>query len=73
MARVLTIPVVPDLSRRKRDRTSDKRYVDGQKTLVEAMKYLAQTDPQGNREAVELLSEHFRNNFRMSDVPTPEP
>ncbi len=72
MARVLTIPVVPDTSRRKRDRTSDKRYVDGQKTLVEAMRYLAQADPQGNREAVELLSEHFRNNFRMSDSPMRE-
>lgn len=72
MAKVLTIPVVPDPGRRKRNRTSDKRYVDGQKTLVEAMRYLAQTDPQGNREAVELLSEHFRNNFRMSDSPMRE-
>lgn len=72
MARVLTIPVVPDPGRRKRDRTSDKRYVDGQKTLVQAMRYLAQSDPQANREAIELLSEHFRNNFRMSDVPPRE-
>jgi hypothetical protein len=72
MAKVLTIPVVPDPSRRKRDRISDKRYVDGQKTLVEAMRYLAQSDPQANREAIELLSEHFRNNFRMSDSPMRE-
>jgi hypothetical protein len=72
MAKVLTIPVLPDPSRRKRDRISDKRYVDGQKTLVEAMRYLAQSDPQVNREAIELLSEHFRNNFRMSDSPIRE-
>ncbi len=72
MAKVLTIPVVPDPNRRKRVRASDKRYVDGQKTLVQAMRYLVQADPQGNREAIELLSEHFRNNFRMSDTPMSE-
>ncbi len=72
MAKVFTIPVVPDPSRRKRDRASDRRYVDGQKMLVEAMRYLAQSDPQANREAIELLSEHFRNNFRMSDSPMRE-
>ncbi len=72
MAKVLTIPVVPDPSRRKRSRASDKRYVDGQKILVEAMRYLVQADPRANREAVELLSEHFRNNFRMSDTPMGE-
>ena len=44
MAKVFTIPVPPDLSRKKRERTSDPRYVDGQKMLVEAMKYLAQAD-----------------------------
>jgi hypothetical protein len=69
MAKVLTIPVVPDPSRRKRNRISDKRYVDGQKMLVQAMNYLAKSSPQENREALELLSEHFRNNFRMSDSP----
>jgi hypothetical protein len=69
MARVLTIPVIPDPSRRKRERASDKRYVDGQRTLVQAMSYLAKSSPQENREAIELLSEHFRNNFRMSDSP----
>ena len=72
MAKVLTIPVVPDPSRRKRARGSDKRYVDGQKMLVEAMSYLVKSDPQDNREAIELLSEHFRNNFRMSDSPMGE-
>jgi hypothetical protein len=33
------------------------------------MKYLAQSDPQANRPAIELLSEHFRTRFRMSDSP----
>jgi hypothetical protein len=69
MAKVFTIPVVPNIGRRKRERTSDPRYVDGQKTLVEAMKYLAQSDPVGNRSAIELLSEHVRTRFRMSDSP----
>jgi hypothetical protein len=69
MAKVFTIPVVPNLGRRKRERTSDPRYVDGQKTLVEAMRYLAQSDPVGNRSAIELLSEHVRTRFRMSDSP----
>ncbi len=72
MAKVLTIPVVPDPSRRKRVRASDKRYVDGQKILVQAMRYLVQTNAQANREAIELLSEHFRTNFRMSDTPMSE-
>ena len=69
MAKVFTIPVVPNIGRRRRERTSDPRYVDGQKTLVEAMKYLAKTDPVGNRSAIELLSEHVRTKFRMSDSP----
>ena len=69
MAKVFTIPVAPNIGRRKRERTSDPRYVDGQKTLVEAMKYLAQSDPVGNRSAIELLSEHVRTRFRMSDSP----
>jgi hypothetical protein len=69
MAKVFTIPVVPNIGRRKRERTSDPRYVDGQKTLVEAMKYLAKSDPVGNRSAIELLSEHVRTRFRMSDSP----
>jgi hypothetical protein len=43
--------------------------MDGQRVLVEAMKYLAKEDPEGNRDAVELLSEHFRTKFRMSDSP----
>ena len=69
MANVFTIPVPPDLSRRQRERRSDPRYVDGQKMLVEAMKYLAQADPVANRSAIELLSEHVRTRFRMTDSP----
>lgn len=69
MAKVFTIPVVPDIGRKKRERRSDPRYVDGQRLLVEAMKYLAQTDPVSNRSAIELLSEHVRTRFRMSDSP----
>jgi hypothetical protein len=57
------------LSRKKRERTSDPRYVDGQKMLVEAMKYLAQSDPVANRAAIEWISEHVRTRFRMTDSP----
>jgi len=69
MAKLFTIPAFPDPSRRKKSRSSDPRYVEGQRLLVEAMKYLAQQDPQLNRQAIELLSEHFRTQFRMSDSP----
>jgi hypothetical protein len=37
--------------------------------LVEAMKYLAKADPVANRSAIELLSEHVRTRFRMTDSP----
>jgi hypothetical protein len=69
MAKVFTIPVPPNLNRKKRERTSDPRYVEGQRLLVEAMKYLAQSDPLANRPAIELISEHVRTRFRMSDSP----
>jgi len=69
MAKVFTIPVPPDLSRQRRERRSDPRYVDGQKLLVEAMKYLAKADPVANRQAIEWLSEHVRTRFRMTDTP----
>ena len=69
MAKVFTITVPPDLGRKKRERTTDPRDVDGQRLLVEAMKYLAQSDPVTNRGAIELLSEHVRTRFRMSDSP----
>lgn len=69
MAKVFTIPVGPNPISRKPERKADPRYVEGQRVLVQAMKYLAQSDPQGNRSAIELLSEHFRTRFRMSDSP----
>ena len=69
MAKVFTIPVPPKVPRRRRERTSDPRYVDGQRLLVEAMKYLAQADPIANRSVIQLLSEHVRTRFRMSDSP----
>jgi hypothetical protein len=69
MAKVSTIQVPPKLGNKRRERTSDPRYVDGQRVLVEAMKYLAQADPVANRPAIELLSEHVRTRFRMSDSP----
>jgi hypothetical protein len=69
MAKVFTIPVPPKMDRKRRERTTDPRYVDGQRLLVEAMKYLAKSDPVANRSAIVLLSEHVRTRFRMSDSP----
>ncbi len=69
MAKLFTIPVSPRAKSLKRERKPDPRYVEGQRVLVQAMRYLAQTDPQSNRAAIHLLSEHFRTNFRMSDHP----
>jgi hypothetical protein len=69
MAKVFTIPVPPTVGRKRRERTSDPRYVDGQRLLVEAMRYLTQTDPVSNRQAIQLISEHVRTRFRMSDSP----
>ena len=69
MAKVFTITVPPMLGNKRRERTTDRRYVDGQRLLVEAMKYLAQADPVRNRSAIELISEHVRTRFRMSDSP----
>jgi hypothetical protein len=78
LAKVFTIPVLPDPTRHKgKKRTLDPRYIEGQRLLVDAMKYLAQQDPDRNKDAIMLLSEHFRTRFRMSDrpgeiLPTPE-
>jgi hypothetical protein len=70
MAKVFTIPVPPKMGRRRRQRGSDEqRYVEGQRLLVEAMRYLAQSDPVTNKDAVQLLSEHVRTRFRMTDSP----
>jgi hypothetical protein len=73
MAKVFTIPVLPDPARRRRSRkgpqNNDPRYIEGQRVLVEAMKYLIQQNPQQNKDAVMFLSEHFRTRFRMTDRP----
>jgi hypothetical protein len=70
MAKVFTIPVPPaSINRKRRERTDDPRYVEGQRLLVEAMKYLTQSDPVKNRQAIELISEHVRTRFRMTDSP----
>jgi hypothetical protein len=69
MGKVLFIPTIPNPSRRKSSRGGDPRYIEGQRLLVEAMKYLAQSDPAKNKAAIQLLSEHFRTQFRMSDSP----
>ena len=69
MAKVFTITVPPKMRVRPRERTSDPRYVEGQRLLVEAMKYLAHADKITNRPAIELISEHVRTRFRMSDSP----
>jgi hypothetical protein len=69
MAKLFTIPVLPRKKSIQRQSKPDPRYVEGQRVLVQAMRYLAQTDPQNNRSAIHLLSEHFRTNFRMSDHP----
>jgi len=67
-AKVLTIPKLPDPKKRQ-PRSSDPRYVEGQRRLANAIAYLVKSDPQINVEAVSLLSEHFRTQFRMSDRP----
>jgi hypothetical protein len=70
MAKVFTIPVPPKIQGpKRRERNPDPRYVDGQRMLVEAMKYLTVSDPISNRSAIQLLSEHVRTRFRMTDSP----
>ena len=70
MAKVFTIPVPPKMGRRRRNNgDNEQRYVEGQRLLVEALKYLAQSDPVLNKDAVQLLSEHVRTRFRMTDSP----
>ena len=68
--KVMTIHAMPDPSNRERpQRHDDPRYLEGQRILVDAMRYLVQSDREGNREAIELLSEHVRTKFRMTDAP----
>jgi len=67
-AKILTMPAPPDRSRTPRHRV-DRRYIEGQRLLVEAIRYLVQTGLEENLSAVELLSEHFRTKFRETDRP----
>jgi hypothetical protein len=71
MAKVFTIPVQPNPKRRRNQRepNSDRRFLEGQRVLAQAIKYLAKSDKTGNRAAIELLFEHFESNFRVSDSP----
>jgi hypothetical protein len=57
------------MRRKTMKRSLGPDYIQGQQLLVEAMRYLAKQDPEGNRDAITLLSEHFRTRFRMSDRP----
>jgi hypothetical protein len=68
LGKVVIIPARPSPPKRV-SRTSDGRYIEGQRLLVGAIKYLVHEDAVGNREAISILSEHFRTQFRMSDRP----
>jgi hypothetical protein len=70
-ARILTMPALPGASHLRRARTGDPRYLEGQLLLVDAIRYLVLTDAVGNLAAIELLSEHFRTKFRITDTPQP--
>jgi hypothetical protein len=63
------MPAMPDAPQVRRSLKGDPRYVEGQRLIVEAIRYLVRSDPEVNLPAVELLSEHFRTKFRMSDKP----
>lgn len=63
------MPALPGASHLRRGRTGDPRYVEGQRLLVDAIRYLVQADPVANLPAIELLSEHFRTKFRITDSP----
>ncbi|MGE5111845.1 MAG: hypothetical protein ACM3JB_13370 [Acidobacteriaceae bacterium] len=69
MAKVFVIPSRPSTDHLKRHRSPDPAYIEGQRLLVQAMSYLVKSDPEANRSALELLSEHVRTKFRMSDSP----
>ena len=68
MGKLVIIPARPVPPKRV-PRTSDDRYIEGQRVLVDAIKYLVREDAQNNRDAISMLSEHFRTQFRMSDRP----
>ena len=63
------MPAMPSVTRVRRSPQGDPRYVEGQRLVVQAIRYLVRSDPDGNLPAVGLLSEHFRTKFRMSDKP----
>jgi len=63
------MPAMPGIYHIQRSRRGDPRYIEGQRLLVESIRYLVQTNPEENLAAIELLSEHFRTQFRMSDKP----
>lgn len=69
MAKIFFIPVSPTGRRENLKRKLDPRYLEGQRLLVEALKYLAKSDPRNNRPAISLISELVRTQFRMSDGP----
>ncbi|HUK88602.1 MAG TPA: hypothetical protein VLT85_13120 [Terriglobales bacterium] len=69
MAKIFFIPVSPTGRRENPKRKLDPRYLEGQRLLVEALKYLTKSDPRNNRSAITLLSELVRTQFRMSDEP----
>ncbi len=69
MAKIFFIPVSPGPRRQNPKRKLDPRYLEGQRLLVEALKYLTKSDPRRNRAAISLLSEHVRTRFRMADGP----
>lgn len=72
MAKVFTIPVIPKRRSRRGDSKGDPKYIEGQRVLAEAIRYLTKTDPKGNRPAIDLLFEHFETQFRVNDTPLPQ-
>ncbi len=70
MAKVFTIPVQPNPKRAdNREPRSDRRFIEGQRVLAQAIRYLTKSDKDGNRAAIALLLEHFETQFRVSDSP----
>lgn len=69
MAKILTMPAMPGTYHIQRSHKADPRYIEGQRLLVESIRYLVRTGAEENLAAIELLSDHFRTKFRMSDKP----
>jgi hypothetical protein len=67
MGKLLAFTAPPAPGNKRRERTSDPRYVNGERLLVKAMRYLAQADPVKNRLAIELISELVLTRFRETD------